>query len=72
MAVGYGEEPNGDQPAHPYVIVKNTWGPGWGEDGYARISLRRRKGLLGDNGVCNVLSGPNYGAIIKFIEGVIQ
>ena len=68
VAVGYGEEPNGDQPAHPYLIIKNTWGPNWGEDGYARISLRSRKGLFGGNGICNILSDGNYGATVKIIK----
>ena len=36
LAVGYDTDP---QTKEDYIIIKNTWGKNWGEDGYARISL---------------------------------
>lgn len=48
LAVGYGTEDNQE-----FVIIKNSWGPYWGENGYARISLDVEKNK---KGICGVLS----------------
>lgn len=51
LAVGYGVE-KGKKPGQAdkeFVIIKNSWGKGWGEGGYARIALHSEfpKGMCG-------------------------
>jgi len=48
LCVGYGVE-NGI----PYFLVKNSWGPGWGDMGYIKI------GGTKDN-TCGILSAASY------------
>jgi len=48
-AVGYGND-GGDE----YVIVRNSWGAGWGENGYIRIAINED-----GTGVCGVLADSN-------------
>ena len=44
LAVGYGKE-----GAQEYVLVKNSWGPQWGANGYVKIALTDGKGICGIN-----------------------
>jgi len=45
LAVGYGKEAGKE-----YAIVKNSWGPSWGDNGYVKISL--------DNDSCGLMNQP--------------
>ena len=47
--VGYGTTSDGKN----YYIVKNSWGQGWGEKGYIRIS---RNACKHGKGVCGIIS----------------
>lgn len=48
--VGYGVSPAGTE----FWIVKNSWGYGWGENGYVRIAI------VAGAGICGVQTSPAY------------
>ena len=48
--VGYNEE----NPETPYWIVRNSWGPDWGDQGYAKIMI------VDGEGVCGIQIEPTY------------
>jgi len=52
LAVGY-TTVNGKQA----IIVKNSWGSGWGQKGYVYISTASANS---GNGVCGILTRPSY------------
>ena len=50
--MGYGQTPEGMK----YWIVKNSWGPDWGENGFVRI----QKDVQDKKGLCGVAVEPSY------------
>lgn len=44
LAVGYGTE-----SGQEYILVKNSWGTGWGEAGYIKIASVSGAGICGIN-----------------------
>lgn len=52
LIVGYGEE-----DGQLYWNVKNSWGTGWGEDGYVRIA---RSNEVNDPGICGIAMQPSF------------
>ncbi|XP_021746603.1 vignain-like [Chenopodium quinoa] len=51
-AVGYGITQDGTK----YWIVKNSWGPGWGEKGY----IRMQRGVSAKEGLCGIAMDACY------------
>ncbi len=52
LIVGYGSESGTD-----YWLVKNSWGPSWGDHGYVKIE---RSDSTNDPGVCGIAMQPSY------------
>ena len=52
LIVGYGEE-----DGQMYWNVKNSWGTGWGENGYVRIA---RSNEVNDPGICGIAMQPSF------------
>ena len=61
LLVGYGTDPIGGD----YWLIKNSWGPHWGENGFARMS---RNSELG----CGVAIAPIYSVIWTFNESFLS
>ncbi|KAL3784141.1 hypothetical protein ACHAW5_005650 [Stephanodiscus triporus] len=56
LIVGYGEEVSRGAVLK-YWIARNSWGSGWGENGYVRVA--RLGGAKGHHGVCGIAQSPS-------------
>uniref|UniRef100_A0A7S3NAA7 Uncharacterized protein n=1 Tax=Euplotes harpa TaxID=151035 RepID=A0A7S3NAA7_9SPIT len=56
LAVGYGHGGWKIFGETDYVIVKNSWGAGWGEKGYIRIASSEEQG----DGTCGIYEMPSF------------
>ena len=52
LIVGYGSESGTE-----YWLVKNSWGPSWGDNGYIKIE---RSDSTNDPGVCGIAMQPSF------------
>jgi Papain family cysteine protease len=57
LITGYGQESTEDGKLVKYWIARNSWGVGWGENGYVRV--KRGDGHKGTMGVCGIAGSPS-------------
>mmetsp|Transcript_10860 Transcript_10860/g.19743 ORF Transcript_10860/g.19743 Transcript_10860/m.19743 type:complete len:265 (+) Transcript_10860:1672-2466(+) len=57
LITGYGEEVSKDGTVQKYWIARNSWGSGWGENGYVRMA--RLGGKKGHRGECGIARSPS-------------
>lgn len=55
VAIGYGYD---EDEQLEYALLRNSWGPNWGEDGYVRVILSERDDA--DGGKCMMITYANH------------
>lgn len=66
LITGYGQEQSPDGKITKFWYARNSWGKGWGENGYVRV--KRGHGHKGVPGVCGIARSPSValgGVILK-------
>jgi len=63
LVVGYTSKSNKDYP--DAFIVKNSWGPKWGVEGYIYIGKDTK---FGAKGICGILAQPSYPTGAKVLK----
>ena len=53
LAVGYGTDLDSQEP---YLLVKNSWGPAWGAEGYVKLGRKSKN----EFGICSVLKMASF------------
>lgn len=69
LAIGYGTDKTETDRPHPlrpvktgdYWLVKNSWGPAWGDEGYIKLGRSSKKGP----GTCGILMQASYPDVKK-------
>ena len=56
LIVGYGTDREGFGQSMDYWIIKNSWGPEWGDNGYIRI----QRNIDDERGLCGIAMQPSY------------
>jgi len=66
LITGYGQDVTQDGRVRKFWYARNSWGLGWGENGYVRV--KRGHGHKGEPGVCGIARSPSValgGVILK-------